>query len=107
MSTHTPGPWEARPPINTPAEFRQSWGIYAPADDDCCICDLNTDDGENADVVAADARLIAAAPEMRVALLSVQALMQDADTSGLPPEDAARFAAVRWQVDCALKPIVP
>lgn len=40
--------------------------------------------------------------EMLAALRSAYGLMQDADTSELPAEAGARFAAVKWQVQVAI-----
>lgn len=68
--THTPGPWTAIPPINEPGHYLQTWGVTAESDPEAVIASVNGLPDEDIDfsVVEADARLIAAAPDILEAL---------------------------------------
>ncbi len=60
--THTPGPWKAQR-----AEGWRNTDIFACDKDETYICAINEDNDER----AANARLIAAAPELLEALLKI------------------------------------
>ena len=62
---HTPGPWEAREFAVMDHEQTKGIGIYSGDD---CMSDLVFGQGWSDDQVRANARLIAAAPELLAAL---------------------------------------
>ena len=62
MSTHTPGPWFSHPTDAGKA-------IVAP---DCSICEMSPWDDEYQDELEANARLIAAAPDLLEAAIALQ-----------------------------------
>lgn len=64
MTTHTPGPWEARPDSENAFS---AWSVYAVNDQNGYIC---TTSGN----AKADARLIAAAPDLLEALREIAEL---------------------------------
>lgn len=69
MAEHTPGPWEISRPSMTDPQSETSWDIFTPTDSDhrCeYIGEFHGNSGNQAS--AANARLIAAAPELLAAL---------------------------------------
>lgn len=87
---HTPGPWEAK------QEFANRWRIEAPTGPDCIplsvgfACTTALEVGVSNHNTAANARLIAAAPELYEAL---RWMVQRADEAGYP--DGACLAMAR------------
>ena len=62
MSTHTPGPWLIEPTDTSKAIVT----------DDCVICEMAPWDDEYQDELEANARLIAAAPDLLEAAIALQ-----------------------------------
>lgn len=60
MSEHTPGPWHCGEQV----DICQWIGVYAGPGDDIIICDVLSEDLTIKDQCMANARLIAASPEM-------------------------------------------
>lgn len=87
MSTHTPGPWVLEPNASGGTNFRCSWGVIG------CVLPGNSfvPGGPNqVPEQAANARLIAAAPDLLAALI---------DVIGWVPGAAA------WHTDAPLKAV--
>lgn len=79
MSNHTPGPWKAEPPTPDP-EYGESpkyhWTIRAPGTSFGCISfQLAELSSMNRPEDEADARLIAAAPDLLEALVTAERFM--------------------------------
>lgn len=78
MSDHTPGPWHC-----TPEEELHKIGVYVGQFDDVVICDVTDEDLEGdketvAKTCEANARLIAAAPEL---LSIVEQILNDIEST--------------------------
>lgn len=73
---HTPGPWEAQEFAVMDAAKTKGIGIYCGDD---CITDLVFGQGWSDDQVKANARLIAAAPELLQLLTDARRFMLDDD----------------------------
>lgn len=86
MNDHTPGPWEVGPMHNTvrPADIATR---RDNPNNGCAICTLYGDDDR-----PANARLIAAAPDL---LLALQLILEKPDYDLLPAERADGEAAIR------------
>ena len=87
MSKHTPGPWRAeKHPQHDHVHCSELWMIIAGEPDDCS-------DAEIAQVIAyeaeANARLIAAAPDMLEALKEARALLRGCIGEAIDRIDAA------------------
>jgi len=99
--THTPGPWTAKPFAVMDAEKTQGIGIYVGDD---CLCDLVYAQGWSEKQVQANARLIAAAPELLAALKLLlnraSVLDQSATHDGLQNIDA--LVAARMAIEKAM-----
>jgi hypothetical protein len=61
MTKHTPGPWQAEEVA--PKHSGANWVVY-PESDDGFICHVSVDDDRAPSEVAANAHLIAAAPDL-------------------------------------------
>lgn len=79
QTKHTPGPWHSRP-----VGFRGHMEVFTASDDLIAALHLRDD-------TAANARLIAAAPELLAALIGAEKCIAKSLTH-LPPETLAAFA---------------
>ena len=87
MSEHTPGPWEAQPPLNPNDDYAD---ISGPEHIGLAAVVWNID-GKPDEVCQANARLISAAPELLEALEIVEPVI-DAMTASVEPGRMIRAA---------------
>ena len=85
MSGHTPGPWVV---------LQNPMSHDCITSDDCRICDMPRWDDEYAEEETANARLIAAAPDLLEALQAIEKYMR-ADFDDMPMSGKARAAIAK------------
>lgn len=108
---HTPGPWESWPHNRPPHPREYSHGVSAEGEAPCDVADVIAFDGEPGESEA-NARLIAAAPDLLEACLQATAILAAAAVAlktllapaapELVAKMAADFRAVEAQCDAAL-----
>lgn len=89
---HTPGPWVAIPPFENANHVwyvRTNGGLRGM---DRAVVDLISDD----ETSEADAKLIAAAPEMLYALKQIMSGSQIADDAGSPSDEVCGQVVLSW-----------
>ena len=90
MASYTPGPWG----ISNASEYPPEEMSVGPEDSDEVVCWIN-DGVEPDDVVEANARLIAAAPELLAACKMLLSCSLPRDVSGMRMVDAALAAIAK------------
>ena len=97
MSSHTPGPWRYDTDPNG-WEFRIAQGDdapYTPGYSDVAHFAVNTVRGESRDTQEANARLIAAAPDLLAALEAIWPFVEEDDGGFATPQYQAAIDQVR------------